>query len=705
MGSNELGADVSLHNFTLSHSGSMVPPSAHAAIPFALNTFQLEGDPIITSAGPYQQAFSFSPSTSPMASHDPFQTLYHNQMHHNPPPPPPPPPLRPGSIPGADYYSPPGSAYQSAVSTPHLMNEGGDGYYFGSTTMNPRHRPQQPVFRSGSSGLAIGHRFIFNGNGNGNPIYPPATTAPDTTSAFTSSDSCHTDPSQVFQPEHPAPSSGGMAVMGNIYNINHEAEADVEDDKGAAFADRGMPMHHDFPQSLEDTASFESSSLQWDPSLTGNFTRAARFPEGTPGQQMTTARGASDPLESVSDWAEDGGLGRSQSQSFRPGDRRQGNEISRTSSTPGLNGRVKAPELRGQPMPPSPSAENEQSALSSSLSASRQSSPPLSGSYQGSSTNLQAAGGAGNNTSTESGGPTTCTNCFTQTTPLWRRNPDGQPLCNACGLFLKLHGVVRPLSLKTDIIKKRNRNSGANLPVSGTSTRTKKSSANSNATSASGIRRSSVLSMTAAAAATNGTISMPGTIQASTPPAQVNESDSPGASGGRPSGNGGVAITAASGSRNGVSARAKERGGVSATKRQRRHSKTAEAIVGSLGDGGDLSALAGMDIDGLETMAVGGLSDAPDAGTGSVAMPRVFGSNTMFQSMNGLFDDRSQQRVMAGGIMGAMGGPFGSFHNGGHQQSPMIGGGGLSGGVGGSTGSPSNTSGQTQEWEWLTMSL
>ena len=41
--------------------------------------------------------------------------------------------------------------------------------------------------------------------------------------------------------------------------------------------------------------------------------------------------------------------------------------------------------------------------------------------------------------------------------PLWRRNTEGQPLCNACGLFLKLHGVVRPLSLKTNVIKKRNR--------------------------------------------------------------------------------------------------------------------------------------------------------------------------------------------------------------------------------------------------------
>ncbi|EJD02780.1 glucocorticoid receptor-like protein [Fomitiporia mediterranea MF3/22] len=57
--------------------------------------------------------------------------------------------------------------------------------------------------------------------------------------------------------------------------------------------------------------------------------------------------------------------------------------------------------------------------------------------------------------------PTVCTNCQTRNTPLWRRDPEGQPLCNACGLFYKLHGVTRPLSLKTDVIKKRNRASGA----------------------------------------------------------------------------------------------------------------------------------------------------------------------------------------------------------------------------------------------------
>lgn len=53
-----------------------------------------------------------------------------------------------------------------------------------------------------------------------------------------------------------------------------------------------------------------------------------------------------------------------------------------------------------------------------------------------------------------------CTNCDTRTTPLWRRNRQGGLLCNACGLFLKLHGTMRPLSLKTDVIRKRQRVTG-----------------------------------------------------------------------------------------------------------------------------------------------------------------------------------------------------------------------------------------------------
>lgn len=34
-----------------------------------------------------------------------------------------------------------------------------------------------------------------------------------------------------------------------------------------------------------------------------------------------------------------------------------------------------------------------------------------------------------------------CSNCSTTTTTLWRRNNNGEPVCNACGLYFKLHGV------------------------------------------------------------------------------------------------------------------------------------------------------------------------------------------------------------------------------------------------------------------------
>lgn len=36
---------------------------------------------------------------------------------------------------------------------------------------------------------------------------------------------------------------------------------------------------------------------------------------------------------------------------------------------------------------------------------------------------------------------TSCANCQTTTTTLWRRNANGDPVCNACGLYYKLHNV------------------------------------------------------------------------------------------------------------------------------------------------------------------------------------------------------------------------------------------------------------------------
>ncbi|XP_078000724.1 GATA-binding factor 2-like isoform X3 [Glandiceps talaboti] len=52
---------------------------------------------------------------------------------------------------------------------------------------------------------------------------------------------------------------------------------------------------------------------------------------------------------------------------------------------------------------------------------------------------------------------TSCANCQSTQTTLWRRNASGDPVCNACGLYYKLHGVNRPLTMKKDGIQTRNR--------------------------------------------------------------------------------------------------------------------------------------------------------------------------------------------------------------------------------------------------------
>ncbi|KAJ2704832.1 Vacuolar protein-sorting-associated protein 33 [Coemansia sp. IMI 203386] len=52
---------------------------------------------------------------------------------------------------------------------------------------------------------------------------------------------------------------------------------------------------------------------------------------------------------------------------------------------------------------------------------------------------------------------TVCSNCTTTNTPLWRRDEKNNPLCNACGLYYKLHKENRPITLKTDVIRKRQR--------------------------------------------------------------------------------------------------------------------------------------------------------------------------------------------------------------------------------------------------------
>ncbi|KAF7307929.1 hypothetical protein MKEN_01153800 [Mycena kentingensis (nom. inval.)] len=53
--------------------------------------------------------------------------------------------------------------------------------------------------------------------------------------------------------------------------------------------------------------------------------------------------------------------------------------------------------------------------------------------------------------------PAQCYNCHTTATPLWRKDDEGKTVCNACGLYYKLHGSARPISMKSDVIRKRSR--------------------------------------------------------------------------------------------------------------------------------------------------------------------------------------------------------------------------------------------------------
>lgn len=73
---------------------------------------------------------------------------------------------------------------------------------------------------------------------------------------------------------------------------------------------------------------------------------------------------------------------------------------------------------------------------------------------------MNAIGGGGavaNNSGNINNKDMSCTNCGTLTTTIWRRNVRGEMVCNACGLYFKLHGVNRPHTMRRDTIHTRRR--------------------------------------------------------------------------------------------------------------------------------------------------------------------------------------------------------------------------------------------------------
>ncbi|KAJ1841003.1 GATA type transcriptional activator of nitrogen-regulated proteins [Coemansia sp. RSA 2703] len=106
------------------------------------------------------------------------------------------------------------------------------------------------------------------------------------------------------------------------------------------------------------------------------------------------------------------------------------------------------------------------------LLASRQASPTqMSVSPKSKVPREPCVGSQTNSSSSVSGA--VCYNCGVDTTPLWRRDADGNVICNACGLYYKLHNVTRPLSMKRNTIKRRRRRATNSGNSTGTSTPSK----------------------------------------------------------------------------------------------------------------------------------------------------------------------------------------------------------------------------------------
>jgi GATA-binding protein, other eukaryote len=432
--------EAALNDYSLdspSHSAPLAPQAQHPSVPFALDTFNLDHDPIITSAGPMQQRFMFSPIGSPMVSNTPYQHLYGPNTTMAP--------LQST----VSLHSPQGSAYTSTVSTPQPLGEGENMFFGPSQHIQSSSIPKfQQQFQPQSHENAANQNFVFNPN------------SPHVFSAIPSSASAHSFTQPAFQPPNMLDSSQIMSndpgqasslPAGTRHDMfTFGADDEDEDEDGATFSGYNNMMSNYSP--MDDM----HNPSHWNHAAFNHVKHGMGYPNGSAKKGVTI--GPTEMIPSPQGWDMnmlDRVHGSSVSVSDirnRDGDARN-RKIPRTTSTPNAVGMATGMFSIRTQSSPSP----QESGFSSAL-PSRPDSPRQNG---------------------ENGGvPTTCTNCSTQTTPLWRRNPEGHPLCNACGLFLKLHGVVRPLSLKTDVIKKRNRGSG-NAPPMGSS-RSKKAASRKN---------------------------------------------------------------------------------------------------------------------------------------------------------------------------------------------------------------------------------
>lgn len=486
-GHHDHAAEQGLNNhFSLDHFSNPPPYSAQSQstpnIAFNFDPFNTDQDSMIHSAGPFTNNFDFSTNDSSMFHNDsniPFSSSFGT--------------IGLGStIASVDYHSPQsGSRFASTASTPLVSTE--EHMFFGRMQqLQQQHQAQMEQQQFENSHLMslpnqtqpfpMFNSTIHHGYDPTSYSGPPP---PFHNPRFGMHG--HVNPNHTMNSEH-----AGMANSRQTNMFSLQGDSDNEDEDVAAFADKSMDM-----LSMDDNLDF--SGYSYNPN-------AARYPAGPPRKQVTI--GGTEMIGN--DWPDSGSLGRTHGSAASVSEiRNRGNDprrqkIPRTTSTPNTAGLHHPDIFRAQSSHTTPN-----SPLESGLSTAASSRPQ--------SPSRQLQDGDPDN----GGTPTTCSNCYTQTTPLWRRNPDGNPLCNACGLFLKLHGVVRPLSLKTDVIKKRNRGTGGNSgpPGPGSSTRKK------------GSRKNSLVNLPTAnnctTTATNTNTNSNSNTTSRTTPASADQSESP----------------------------------------------------------------------------------------------------------------------------------------------------------------------------------
>ena len=637
---NDADVDAGLNDYTLDQTHPHATYRQHANtqphVPFQLDTFGVNDDPILHSAGPFQQSFNFSPTGSPVVNNGPSFLYNHTSLG--------------SSLNSTDYYSPPGTTFPSTASTPQPLHDN-DHVYFDHNGNELRHqRPMQNYSSNRPSNLSTSMQQHYVYDPNHEPIFGNVTSAGSmqTFGASVYSMNQHVNPSQVLHPGYSNSQSPGMPLARHENMFSFGGDSDPEDEDSAVFTDRNMMIHAEY-SGMEDPSVDIHGGMQWDTNLGGQFnTMAARYPGGPPRKQVTI--GGTEMVSPPREWSQGGSLGRAHGSAVSVSDmRNRGNDprrqkIPRTSSTPNA---VHLAHQQGMLQRPQSSPSSPPESGFSSVAPSRPGSP------------------GGSRNGDNNGIPTTCTNCFTQTTPLWRRNPEGHPLCNACGLFLKLHGVVRPLSLKTDVIKKRNRGSGNSMPVGNAATRSSKKASRKNS-----IAQTPVTTPTSNQA--------PSVNDSESPQSGQGSTNGGSTAGSTPTSHGAALAGAAKGAVIPIAAappkgapattgsNVPSRGSFSAgPKRQRRQSKVGPGMPGNQeAEMGDVDSMGGQGPSLAAAMTKRRESMAPTS-TSQQNLHSM--SNPNLPSMQGghMIPPPSQQPVMAGG--------------------------------GGGTG--------TQEWEWLTMSL